>query len=97
MSAYKDSKKGTWYVMFRYKDWRKETKWITKRGFQTKRKALAWEKDFLSANDGNIDMSFSDFVKVYLKDCEPRLKESTLATKTNAIEKKLLPFLEIFV
>lgn len=92
MSAYKDSKKGTWYVKFRYKDWRKEAKWITKRGFQTKREALAWEKDFLSANDGNTDMSFSDFVKVYLKDCEPRLKESTLATKTNIIEKKLLPF-----
>lgn len=46
MSVYKDKGRGTWYTKFRYKDWKGETKWITKRGFSTKREAVEWETKF---------------------------------------------------
>ena len=41
MPAYKDEKRNTWLVMFRYKDWTGKTKSKTKRGFATKREAVA--------------------------------------------------------
>lgn len=92
MSAYKDDKKNTWYVKFRYKDWTDENKWVTKRGFSTKREAIQWERDFLVQKTGSLDMSFAEFVKLYLNDREPRLKESTFSMKENIINTKILPY-----
>ena len=42
MSAYKDDQRGTWFAKFCYKDWQGEKKWITKRGFATKREAVQY-------------------------------------------------------
>jgi len=92
MSAYKDSSKNTWYVKFRCKDWTNHVKWITKRGFNTKRNALQWETDYLAQQAGNLDMSFEDFIQIYKKDKQPRLKESTWATKENIVDTKILPY-----
>lgn len=92
MPAYKDEKKNTWFVKFYYRTWNGENKRYTKRGFLTKREALQWERDFLAQKNGSTDMSFADFVKVYLADRSPRLKESTCAMKENVIETKLLPY-----
>ena len=92
MPAYKDAKKNTWYVKFQYKNWANEQKWVTKRGFSTKREALQWERAFLLQKKGNLDMGFSDFVAVYRSDRKPRIKESTFAMKDNIIETKLIPF-----
>lgn len=92
MPAYKDMKKNTWYAKFYYKTWNGESKRHTKRGFATKREALQWERDFLAQKSGSTDMTFGDFVKVYLRDRGPRLKESTSAMKENIIETKLLPY-----
>ena len=44
MGAYKD-KGGRWYVSVRYKNWLGEPSRKTKRGFTTKRDALAHNKD----------------------------------------------------
>ena len=38
MSAYKDTKQGTWYVSFRYIDWTGKKTQKLKRGFKTKKK-----------------------------------------------------------
>jgi integrase len=92
MSVYKDAKRNTWYVKFRYSDWKNETKWITKRGFPTKREATQWEQDFLARQAGDLSMSFEDFAKVYENDMQPRLKESTWETKKNIINTKLIPY-----
>lgn len=92
MPAYKDAKRNTWYVKFRYKDWMGEPKACTKRGFATKRDALQWEQDFKARAEGNIDMSFESFVKLYREDCQPRLKISTIINKDNVIESKILPY-----
>jgi integrase len=92
MPAYKDVQRNTWYLKFRYKDWMQNTKWVTKRGFATKREALQWELTFIMQRTGNLNMSFADFVKVYLNDRSLRLKESTSATKEHIIETKIVPY-----
>lgn len=92
MPAYKDTKKNMWFVKLKYKNWAQEQKWVTKRGFATKRDALQWERAFLLQQKGNLDMGFADFVEVYRADRKPRIKESTLAMKDNIIDTKLVPF-----
>ena len=89
MPAYKDSSKNTWTAKFKHKNWLGEVKWVTKRGFSTKREALQYERDFLARLSGNLDMTFADFVKVYLQDRTPRIKDSTADTKRNIIETKM--------
>ena len=56
----------------------------------SKREALQYERDFLARLSGNLDMTFADFVKVYLQDRTPRIKDSTADTKRNIIETKIL-------
>ena len=92
MSAYKDEQRGTRFAKFCYKDWQGEKKWITKRGFATKREALQYERDFLMRKSGDTDMTFGEFIKVYREDRRPRIKESTATMKDNIIDTKLLPY-----
>ena len=47
MAAFKNKDNGTWYVQFRYTDWRGERQQKLKRGFATKKEAQAWEREFL--------------------------------------------------
>lgn len=92
MPAYKDNERNTWFVKFQYKNWKDEKKWVTKRGFKTKREALQWEKEFQLQRQGSIEMSFADFANVYRADRTPRLKESTTLMKDNIIDTKLVPY-----
>ena len=47
MAAFKNKENGTWYVQFRYTDWKGERQQKLKRGFATKKEAQAWEREFL--------------------------------------------------
>ena len=47
MPAYKDSKQGTWYASFYFENWQGVKQKKLKRGFSTKKDALAWEREFL--------------------------------------------------
>lgn len=92
MSAFKDTERNTWYTKFGYRNWKGEKKWVTKRGFATKREAVQYEREFLAKQDGNLDMTFADFVEVYQRDRHPRIRESTIVMKENIINTKLIPF-----
>ena len=92
MPAYKDQKRNTWYAKFAYKNWQGEQKWVTKRGFATKRDALQYERDFLTSQSGSLDMTFEEFAKLYREERGMRLKESTVTMKDNIIDTKLLPY-----
>ena len=59
MAVYKDNATGTWRVVFRYTDFTGERKQTQKRGFQTKRDALAWEREQLLKQDSKLDMTFA--------------------------------------
>ncbi len=92
MSASKDTKRGTWKVYIRYTDWMGEKQIKTKRGFATKKEALQWEREFLQKQSKDINMSFSAFVDIYLRDKKPRLKYSTYLGKKHILETKILPY-----
>lgn len=96
MPVYKDEKRNTWFIKTRYKSWKNEVKWLTKRGFQTKREALAWERAFLEQQAGDVEMRFGNFVELYERDRRPRLKLSTWMTKEHIIETKILPYFRDF-
>ena len=93
MPVYKDeNRKGFWKVRLSYTDWDNARKNITKRGFTSKHEAARWETDYRLKLSGNLDMTFEDFVEVYKKDCFPRIRKSTVETKENIIDNKILPY-----
>lgn len=94
MGVYRDeSKNGTWYCRFSYTNWKGERINKKKRGFATKKEALAWEKDFLNQQAGTLDMTFEEFFEVYKKDRKPRIRLNTWKTKESIIVHKVMPYL----
>ena len=94
MAAFKNEKNGTWYVQFRYTDWKGERQQKFKRVFATKREAQEWEREFLMQKQADVTMSFDSYVELYERDIKPRLKENTWLTKESIIEKKILPYFQ---
>lgn len=93
MPAYKNAKNGSWYVKFSYLTWDGKRKWLTKRGFSTKRDALAWENEFKLKTAGTLDMSLSSFINLYLSELEPRIKPDTMYEKRMIFSKWIIPYL----
>ena len=92
MAAFKNKDNGTWYVQFRYTDWKGERQQKLKRGFATKKEAQAWEREFLMEKQADINMTFESFVGLYEKDIKPKLKLNTWMTKESIIQRKILPY-----
>lgn len=92
MAVYKESDSNTWRVIYRYTDWTGERKQTSKRGFLTKRDALAWEREQLQKVQSDLDMTFESFVQTYTADMQSRIKENTWETKEHIIRTKLLPY-----
>nr|DAF49880.1 MAG TPA: Integrase [Myoviridae sp. ctHMa1] len=92
MPAYKDNNTGNWFAKFYYTDWQgtKQQKW--KRGFATKKEALAFERDFLEKQSANPDMTLQNLYELYMEDMTARLKPSTILTKKNIYRTHILPF-----
>ncbi len=90
MPAYKDNK--TWYAKFRYKDWKGDTIYKTKRGFRTKKEAQEWEAQYKLKMSGSTEMLLKEFVDRYKDELYPRIKESTTCTKDNIIDTKIVPY-----
>ena len=68
MPAYKDSKQGTWYASFYFENWQGVKQKKLKRGFATKKDALAWEREFLLQQAADLTMTFEAFVEIYITD-----------------------------
>ena len=92
MSVYKDTKNNTWKVYYRFTDWQGKVHQSTKRGFPTKREALAWEWEQLHKVEADLDMTFESFVALYAADMKGRIKENTWGTKEHILYKKLVPY-----
>ena len=54
MAVYKDGNR--WRVVFRYTNWKGERKQTSKRGFETKKEAVAWEREELLKLNVKMDM-----------------------------------------
>ena len=94
MAAFNNKENGTWYVQFRYTDWKGERQQKLKRGFATKKEAQAWEREFLMEKQADINMSFESFVGLYEKDIKPKIKLNTWITKESIIKQKILPYFQ---
>lgn len=92
MPAYKDKKTGKWFCKFYYTDWQGNNRQKWKRGFATKKEALAYERDFLEKQSANPDMTFQNLYELYMEDMTARLKQSTILTKKHICETHILPF-----
>lgn len=91
MPAYKDIKKGTWYVKFRYTDWQGNRKETTRRGFATKREAKEFEAEYIRKAQGTADMTLRSLAEIYLEDRKQNIKESSYYVLENVIETYILP------
>lgn len=92
VGAFKNKETGTWYVQFRYTDWTGAKKQKFKRGFETKREAQEWEREFLMQKTADMDMLFESLLELYERDVKPKLKRNTWQTKENIINTKILPY-----
>ena len=92
MAVYKDEKTNTWRVVYRIPDWKGGTKQSQKRGFPTKREAVAWEREFLNKSQADLSMTFESFIDTYTVDMKNRIKENTWHTKEHIIRTKILPY-----
>ena len=90
MAVYKEG--STWRAVYRYTDWQGQRKQTQKRGFPTKREALAWEREQLNKKRADLDMTFASFVEHYSEDMKSRLKENTWYTKEHILRTKILPY-----
>ena len=61
MPAYKDNRQGTWYASFYFENWQGVKQKKLKRGFATKKDALAWEREFLLQQAADLTMTFEAF------------------------------------
>ena len=63
MPAYKDNRQGTWYASFYFENWQGVKQKKLKRGFATKKDALAWEREFLLQQAADLTMTFESRTK----------------------------------
>ena len=67
MPAYKDKKTGSWYVSFRAKDpITQKSKKVLKRGFATRREAIAWETQARLDHVPSTGATYWDIFQTYL-------------------------------
>lgn len=90
MSVTRDGK--LWRSQFYYEDWQGKRHKKNKRGFKTKGEAEAWERDFRQQQQRDLDIKFDNFVEIYFKDMEHRLRESTIINKRYVFDLKVTPY-----
>lgn len=93
MTAYKDSRRNTWYAKFRYTDWQGNRRETTKRGFSTKREAKEFEEEFKRKAQSNPTMTFQSLYDIYLEDMQQHNKETSIVSIDNSIKRHVLPML----
>ena len=90
MSAYKDEEHGTWYVKFAFVDWTGKIRWTTKRGFDGKRKAERYEREYKQrSRNQQPDITVSKLVQYYLEDRKLHLRENSYRSRESAITPSL--------
>lgn len=93
MPIYKDEKRGTWRVVYRYTDWTGKRIETQKRGFLTKREAKEFEAELIRTVKHAPDMSMSSMCKLYLDDLRSRRKPTTVYSEECMIRRHITPYL----
>ncbi|MCD8231464.1 MAG: site-specific integrase [Clostridiales bacterium] len=92
MPAYKDEETGKWYCKFYYTDYTGKKKQKKKRGFELKRDAQEWERDFLAKQAAEPTMKFYTLADLYLEDKKAHTKQITYLTKKNRLDTWITPY-----
>lgn len=92
MPAYKDEQRKTWYCSFYYTDFMGNQKRKVKRGFDRKKDAEEYERNFLVQQTHSSDISFNTLCEHYLNDRKVRLKPTSYAIKETYITTHLKPY-----
>ena len=82
MSVHKNKVTGKWDAYSYYYDYTGKRKQKHKSGFEKKRDAQEWERQFDLKKDRNLDMSFGVFVEMYMANEEKKSKEKYISDKT---------------
>jgi len=77
---------------FWYLDWTGNRKKKKKEGFERKKDAQDFEREFLLKAEKRCDMSFASLVQLYQEDADHRVRGTTRGTQDSIINTWLLPF-----
>ncbi len=98
MAVYKDKWNGykgqTWRVACYYTDWQGDRRRHEKRGFNTKKEAQEYERDFLLAAKKDVNMSFDLFLDKYLTEIKPQMRLNSYSIKESIINTHIRPYFE---
>lgn len=90
--AYKEKDTKKWTAQWFETNARGEKKKRRKRGFETKREALEYERQKKLNNSRSMDMKLSEFMEVYFEDKQNELKERTMKNKRYMMEQLIVPY-----
>ena len=90
--AYKEKDTKKWTAQWFETDVKGEKKKRRKRGFETKREALEYERQKKLNSNRNLNMKLSDFVDIYFDDKQNELKQRTIKNKRYMMEQHIIPY-----
>ncbi len=90
--AYKEKDTKKWTAQWFEIDVKGEKKKRRKRGFETKREALEYERQKKLNSNRNMNMKLSDFVDIYFEDKQNELKQRTIKNKRYMMEQHIIPY-----
>ncbi|MBR4026428.1 MAG: site-specific integrase [Lachnospiraceae bacterium] len=90
--AYKEKDTKKWSAQWFETNAKGEKRKRRKRGFATKREALAYECQKKLNNSRSMDMKFNEFIEVYFEDKKNELKERTIKNKKYMMEQHIIPY-----
>ena len=78
-------------MRFRYKDYMGKVHATTKRGFRTKKEALAYERESISSMSGSPSMTVKTLAELFVKDQSTKTRESTMRITRWAVDGYIIP------
>lgn len=84
--------KTKYYTSFRYTDWTGHRKQVKKEGFDKKKDAIQYERNYISKKSPTCNIRFDLLVELYQDDNESRVRNGTKKTRDSIIETWILPY-----
>jgi len=90
--AYKEKDTRKWTAQWFETNAKGEKKKRRKRGFETKRDALEYERQKKLSDSRSMDMNLGEFMEIYFEDKKNELKERSLKNKRYMMQQHLIPY-----
>ena len=90
--AYREKDTKKWTAQWFETNVMGEKKKRRKRGFETKREALDFERSKKLSNERSMDMKLSDFIEIYFSDKQNDLKDRTIKNKRYMMQQHIVPY-----